>query len=147
MKNNMREPLWEGMARVFTRWLAARMLDSDTVTAVLGVYRDDYVEELTGFSSGDWQACRVKAVEVGAKTKSPTAAGRRYPCLTWTGAGGDCTTCGVAAYSHPGAPTPAGRGCKKFKGLGRAGIGVGDAERCDYCCLPLRDHTPEMRAP
>ncbi len=67
MKNNMREPLWEGMARVFTRWLAARMLDSDTVTAVLGVYRDDYVEELTGFSSGDWQACRVKAVEGGAE--------------------------------------------------------------------------------
>ena len=140
----MREPLWEGMVGVFTRWLAARMLASPTVTAVLGAYRDDYVKELTGFSSDDWTACRVKAVEVGAKAKPPTASVRRQPCTKWTGPGGDCTTCGIAAYSHPGAPTPAGRGCKKFQ---PTGVGLMDAERCEFCCLPLRDHTPEMRAP
>lgn len=59
------------------------------------------------------------------------------PCLQWTGPGGNCTTCGISAHHHPGAPTPAQRGCKKFV---YAGTLSGGAKRCDYCCLPERDH-------
>ncbi len=63
-----------------------------------------------------------------------------HPCAKWNGADGNCATCGVAAYLHPNPPTPQSRGCTKFVCEGPTGIGLGDATRCEFCCLPQRDH-------
>ena len=61
-------------------------------------------------------------------------------CVAWSGPGGVCATCRVAAYTHPNAPTPESRGCTNFRCEGPTGRGLGDATWCDFCQLPAKDH-------
>lgn len=83
--------------------------------------------------------CRTQeqATELARIIREASTMGDR-PCGKWTGAAGVCTTCGLPAYSHPGAPTPSDRGCNQYRG------GRSPADRCDYCCLPHLAHDPDM---
>jgi hypothetical protein len=55
------------------------------------------------------------------------------PCKEWNGSGGACATCGQPARDHAGAPSPADRGCKEFRG-------APTLEICEFCWLPREWH-------
>ena len=64
------------------------------------------------------------------------------PCKEWLGDFGICSSCGISAYDHPGAPTPSSRGCTKFKWF-KSEMNMGrpfDRLTCETCRLPEKLH-------
>lgn len=62
-------------------------------------------------------------------------------CPKWTGTGSHCQTCGVSSENHPGAPTPASRGCEVFRAhVCSYGYVKHTDPFCCFCRLPRAAH-------